>query len=122
MLILCFETDEITPWTTTTLKEPRQMFHAWDYIDQRGLPQYNTSRRIPRVKLTKLAFSHIEDESPLPNERSRAVTYFHNFPVYYLPYLRPETNEITIGNYFYVSKIFYFKTVLCTYYIRFSTT
>lgn len=100
------EIEETSPWTTIAEKDPLEVIDVWDYIDQRGLRHYNIGRPIPRAKLL-YSDDENEDGSELRN-RSTAVTYFHSFPVFYFPLLRPRSEEITIGNYFYVSTILFF--------------
>lgn len=92
------------PWTAMHKKIPPQMIDEWDYIDQRALRRYNISRPFPRVKLAKNSDPYPEDESEIGmDERGSLVTYLHDFPNLYLPYLTPSTPEITVGSYFYVS-------------------
>ncbi|XP_026317636.1 uncharacterized protein LOC113228516 isoform X2 [Hyposmocoma kahamanoa] len=99
MRIRYSEIEETSPWTTIAEKDPLEVIDVWDYIDQRGLRHYNIGRPIPRTKLL-YRDDETEDESELRN-RSTAVTYFHSFPIFYFPLLRPRSEEIAIGNYFY---------------------
>lgn len=93
---------------TMANERPRQMIDVWDYIDQRVLQRYNITHHTPRVKLKARASLSYEDETEIPvHQRSDAITYLHSFPVYYLPYLHPQTEAISIENYIYVSIYIY---------------